>query len=179
MAFIAYRIESELTGLTQPYNKKILPNVLLYDAKGLQLFEQITYTHDYYLTNLEIDLLNQHADEMASWIQDGAALIELGAGALRKTAILLDAIERQGKSITFYALDLDHSELVRTLAQLEGRYRNITLCGLWGTYDDGRKWLASMQEHQKILLWLGSSIGNLSRCKYSCYSQHQAQYAGR
>ncbi|EPQ26821.1 uncharacterized protein PFL1_05456 [Pseudozyma flocculosa PF-1] len=156
-------IEDELAGLQAVYNEKTLPNVLLYDAKGLQLFEKITYTNDYYLTGLEMDLLGEHADEMAEWIKDGAALVELGAGALRKTAILLDAIERQGKRITFYALDLDHSELTRTLAELEGRYRHITLCGLWGTYDDGRAWLASTNEEQRVLLWLGSSIGNLSR----------------
>lgn len=104
---------------------------------------------------------------MADYIQDGAALIELGAGALRKTAILLDAIERQGKKITFYALDLDHTELVRTLSQLSGRYRNVSLYGLWGTYDDGCDWLSSIEEQQRVLLWLGSSIGNLTRRKCS------------
>ena len=59
---------------------------------------------------------------------------------LRKVKILLDALERAGKDITYYALDLDRSELERTLAEVPS-YEKVRCLGLWGTYDDGMTWL--------------------------------------
>lgn len=57
-----------------------MPTLLLYDEEGLQLFEQITYLEEYYLTNDEIETLTTHAEEIARHIQSGSQLIELGSG---------------------------------------------------------------------------------------------------
>ncbi|KAI6158261.1 histidine-specific methyltransferase [Pisolithus tinctorius] len=152
-----------LSGFTKPYNEKELPNLLLYNEEGLRLFEQITYQPDYYLTRLEIDILSRHAHQIANSVPDGAILLELGAGALRKTALILDALEAQGKDVTYFALDLDKPELLRTLAEVKGRYTHVSLAGLWGTYDDGCTWLKQVKDRPRIILWLGSSVGNMSR----------------
>lgn len=57
-----------------------MPTLLLYDEEGLQLFEQITYLEEYYLTNDEIETLTTHAEAIARLIQPGSQLIELGSG---------------------------------------------------------------------------------------------------
>lgn len=57
-----------------------MPTLLLYDEEGLQLFEQITYLEEYYLTNDEIETLTTHAEAIANLIQPGSQLIELGSG---------------------------------------------------------------------------------------------------
>lgn len=152
-----------LAGLSKPYNEKELSNLLLYNEEGLRLFEQITYQPDYYLTGLEIDILSRHAHQIANSIPDGAILLELGAGALRKTALILEALEAQEKDVTYFALDLDKPELLRTLAELNGRYTHVSLAGLWGTYDDGCTWLKQTKDRTRIILWLGSSVGNMTR----------------
>ena len=36
---------------------RTLPTLLLYNAEGLRLFEEITYIKEYYLTNAEIEVL--------------------------------------------------------------------------------------------------------------------------
>ncbi|KIM54499.1 hypothetical protein SCLCIDRAFT_136683 [Scleroderma citrinum Foug A] len=154
---------SIVTGLTHSYNEKVLPGLLLYNEEGLRLFEQMTYQPDYYLTGLEIDILSKYATEIANDIPEGALLLELGAGALRKTALLLDAIEAQKKKVTYFALDLDKPELVRTLNELRGRYTHVGLAGLWGTYDDGCIWLKQFNDCPRVILWLGSSVGNMTR----------------
>ena len=59
---------------------KRLPTLLLYDEKGLRLFEDITYLEEYYLTNSEIEVLHHHADRIAERIEEGTQLIELGSG---------------------------------------------------------------------------------------------------
>jgi uncharacterized SAM-dependent methyltransferase len=58
------------------------PTLLLYDTKGLKLFEKITYLDEYYLTNAEIDVLNTHARRIVERIPENAQLVELGSGSV-------------------------------------------------------------------------------------------------
>ena len=60
--------------------EKKMPTMLLYDEKGLKLFENITYLEEYYLTNAEIDVLERYADQIADRVQAGSQVIELGSG---------------------------------------------------------------------------------------------------
>jgi uncharacterized SAM-dependent methyltransferase len=76
--------------------------------------------------------------------------LKLGSGALRKTEILLRAIEAQGRNIDYYAFDLDKKELARTLQELgPSGYRYSRCHGLLGTYDDGRAWLSKADNANK------------------------------
>lgn len=60
--------------------EKKLPTILLYDERGLKLFEEITYLEEYYLTNAEIEVLNTYSDSIAKEIPHGVQMIELGSG---------------------------------------------------------------------------------------------------
>lgn len=60
--------------------EKQLPTLLLYDEQGLKLFEKITYLDEYYLTEAEIEVLENHADAIAERIAQGSQVIELGSG---------------------------------------------------------------------------------------------------
>jgi uncharacterized SAM-dependent methyltransferase len=76
--------------------EKTLPTMLLYSESGLKLFESITYLEEvrlhislvhlsltpgqYYLTNAEIEILENYADQIAQRIQSGSILVELGSG---------------------------------------------------------------------------------------------------
>ena len=57
-----------------------MPTLLLYDERGLQLFEEITYLEEYYLTNAEIETLKTHAEAVARLIEPGSQVVELGSG---------------------------------------------------------------------------------------------------
>jgi uncharacterized SAM-dependent methyltransferase len=59
-----------------------LPTTLLYDTKGLKLFEEITYLDEYYLTDAEIEVLATHAREIVERIPNNAQLLELGSGCV-------------------------------------------------------------------------------------------------
>ncbi|KAK2613834.1 hypothetical protein N8I77_000713 [Diaporthe amygdali] len=164
-AAVELNIKEEINSLFKAHDgPRRLPTLLLYDERGLQLFEAITYLDEYYLTNDEIQVLRDSASKVAESIPDGSMFIELGSGNLRKVNLLLEAFERAGKSIDYYALDLSRQELERTLAQLPA-YKHVKSHGLWGTYDDGREWLKrpANVRRQKCVLSLGSSIGNFLR----------------
>ncbi|CAO2654627.1 Nn.00g113600.m01.CDS01 [Neocucurbitaria sp. VM-36] len=146
--------------------EKRLPTLLLYDAPGLRLFERITYLEEYYLTNAEIEVLETYADRIAERVQPGSILVELGSGNLRKVNLLLQAIDRLGKDVDYYAVDLSLPELERTFAEIpiEG-YKHVKCFGLHGTYDNALEWLKSseIEAKPKTILWLGSSLGNFKR----------------
>ncbi|GAW25536.1 putative DUF323 domain-containing protein [Rosellinia necatrix] len=149
-----------------------LPTMLLYDEKGLRLFEKITYLEEYYLTNAEIEVLQRSAGAIAAKIPSGSMLVELGSGNLRKVELLLQAFEYAGKEIDYYALDLSEQELYRTLAQLPV-FQHVRCHGLLGTYDDGREWLRSpsLSARHKCILHMGSSIGNFSPADAALFLQ--------
>lgn len=95
----------------------------------------------------------------------------MGFRSLRKTSLILNAIEKAKRRVTYYALDLDQQELERSLSSL-GQFDYVQLVGLLGTYDQGIPWLRqkfigdSNNERpatHKLFLWLGSSIGNQNR----------------
>lgn len=58
------------------------PTLLLYDAKGLKLFEKITYLDEYYLTNTEIEVLTANAKRIVERIPKNAQVVELGSGSV-------------------------------------------------------------------------------------------------
>ncbi|KAI1315189.1 hypothetical protein EDD11_001126 [Mortierella claussenii] len=142
---------------------KTIPTVVLYNDRGLQLFDEITYLKEYYLTHEEVEILERDADRIVDYIPDNSVVVELGSGSLRKTVLLLNALERKRKNISYYAMDLMVEELTKSLKSL-GHFNNIEIAGLWGTYDEGVAFMRSLgQDVPKTLLWLGSSIGSLDR----------------
>ncbi|KAI4215118.1 MAG: hypothetical protein LQ351_002433 [Letrouitia transgressa] len=145
---------------------KFLPGVLLWDTCGLKLFDEITQSPDYYPNDSEIDILSLHADDIVENIVPGSVVVELGSGNLRKTTILLKAIARQKKQVSYYALDLSKSELDRSLLQLAralGSSPYIRCHGLLGSYDDAALWIQKnhgMTSRPLYYLWMGNSIAN-------------------
>ncbi|GFG14360.1 phenol 2-monooxygenase [Aspergillus lentulus] len=107
--------------------------------------------------------------------EDGEAVLpdlllwdEKGLRNLRKTRILLEALDELGREVDYFALDLSYPELRRTLSLVPpGRFRHGRCFGLLGTYDDGREWLKRPENKSrpKIVLSLGSTLGSLPRAK--------------
>ncbi|KAH9908705.1 C-type lectin protein [Xylariomycetidae sp. FL2044] len=158
-------LKQEIYSLFHPQEgPRRLPTLLLYDEKGLQLFEEITYLDEYYLTNHEIQVLKRSAAAIARTIPSDSLVIELGSGNLRKVLILLQALEDAGKAVDYYALDLSEKELHRTLDQVP-EFKHVRCHGLLGTYDDGREWMKGpdVSKKHKCVISLGSSIGNFHR----------------
>lgn len=83
------------------------------------------------------------------------------ASNLRKIKILLGALDAAQKHIDYYALDLDESELKRTLSAIpKGTFKHVTCSGLHGTYDDGLDWLQKpdIRSRPKTVLSMGLSL---------------------
>lgn len=79
----------DVIGDLSRFPKKLSPKYF-YDAKGSELFEQITVLPEYYPTRTELAILRQRGGEIAGMIPHGAALVEFGAGATTKVRLLLE-----------------------------------------------------------------------------------------
>src|SRR5437868_13377640 len=77
-----------IEGLSQP--AKQLPPKYFYDAKGSELFEQITRLPEYYPTRTELGILRERGAEICKILGQGAALVEFGAGSTTKVRLLLE-----------------------------------------------------------------------------------------
>jgi L-histidine N-alpha-methyltransferase len=81
-----------LEGLSHPHKR--LPSKYFYDTAGSRLFDRITELDEYYLTRTEITILHAHAGAMADRCGPRCLLIELGAGSMVKSRLLLDRLDR-------------------------------------------------------------------------------------
>lgn len=257
--------------------RKTLPTTILYDERGLKIYDQLVEVPEYYLWQAEKSILEEYGEEIAlrmfghqtpatlgllrealgddeferiqrkkhkkqrddkeAPVFDGlrhddyqsakqkwgdfhvgkhnggvnsehglddadgdrgnasSALVELGAGSLRKTIHLLQSLGKipglsEQNQVRYYALDLDKSELLRTLTDLRsalgssegGQQKNgqdwsildgkVSVNGLWATYDQGLDYIGQGKlddtsdgnsRSRRVFMWLGSSIGNFER----------------
>jgi dimethylhistidine N-methyltransferase len=149
-------------GLTR--TPKQLPPWLFYDHAGSLLFERITELPEYYLTRIERGLLAAHADEMIAAAAESHRLhlIELGAGSADKTRTLLAAALAHQGTVEYQPVDVSHTALETACRRIERELPMVTAIPVVADYT--REWAADQkvggQNERKLLLWIGSSIGN-------------------
>lgn len=72
---------------------KHLPSKYFYDAEGSRLFEAICAQPEYYLTRVELELMQAQAGAIAARLGPGVRLVEYGSGAGTKTRLLLRRLQ--------------------------------------------------------------------------------------
>lgn len=139
---------------------KTLPCRYFYDDRGSALFEQITDLPEYYPTRTEQAILETYAAEIVE-LTGACELIELGSGSSRKTHILLEAYSQLDSPLHYYPIDVSAGILRTTALDLLDRYPDLNVCGLAGTYEQALAQLPARVVENRMLIFLGSTIGNL------------------
>jgi len=145
-------------GLSQ--SQKTLPCRYFYDDRGSQLFEQITDLPEYYPTRTEQAILETCALEIAR-LTGSCELVELGSGSSRKTRILLEAYDRLHEEVRYCPIDVSAGILKDTALDLLDCYPRLKVCGLAGTYEQAIAHLPPATLNNRMVIFLGSTIGNL------------------
>lgn len=143
------------------HTPKTLPCRYLYDDLGSALFEKICDLPEYYPTRTEQALLEQYATEIAA-LTGACELIELGSGSSRKTRLLLDAYSQLDDQLQYCPIDVSAGILKTTALDLLNHYPTLKLCGLAGTYEQALAQLPRTSPKNRMLIFLGSTLGNLS-----------------
>jgi len=102
-----------LHGLSQ--HPRQLPSKYFYDARGSQLFEQITRQPEYYPTRTELRLLQQVSSEIARAVGARLHVVELGSGSGRKTELLLHALP---DPVAYTPIEISRAALLDSVARL-------------------------------------------------------------
>lgn len=141
-------------------NPKTLPCRYFYDDEGSRLFEQICDLPEYYLTRTEDAILAEHADAMvAGWVAD-PIMVELGSGSSSKTRRLIEAALRAYGRLHYVPIDVSRSILAESSQALIDQYPSLRVTGYAANYRDALAKVARRFDRPKLLVFLGSSLGN-------------------
>jgi dimethylhistidine N-methyltransferase len=131
-----------------------------YDAAGSKLFEKICELPEYYLTRTEDAILVRCAPEIAARSNGNMALIELGSGNSSKTRRLINAlIARQG-DLHYFSIDISPTILAESAKKLLRDHAELLVTAYVADYNAGLHRIAQEHFAQKLVIFLGSSIGN-------------------
>lgn len=140
--------------------QKTLPCRYLYDDRGSDLFEQICDLPVYYPTRTEQAILATCAHEIAQ-LTGACELVELGSGSSRKTRLLLEAYQHLNHDLHYCPIDVSAGILHTTAMTLLHQYPTLKLCGLAGTYEQALTQLPALELENRMVIFLGSTLGNL------------------
>jgi len=134
-----------------------LPPKYFYDAEGSRLFDAICDTPEYYPTRTEHALLAAAAPAIVGDARPDT-LIELGAGAARKTRPLLEAMLRRRASALYVPVDISAPLMVASARQLLADLPRLQVHALVADLDHHLHRLP--RGGHRLIAYLGSSIGN-------------------
>ena len=145
---------------------KFLSSKYFYDDEGSRLFQKIMELPEYYLTRAEFEIFSICRREIFAAFgdrQSGFDLIELGAGDGTKTAVLIDYFLAQNADFTYLPIDISQEAVDILTAKFARQFPALKMNARTGDYFRILESLKSETERRKILMFLGSNIGNFSR----------------
>lgn len=142
-----------------------------YDARGSEIFEEITAQPEYYQTRTELSILEEYAEDLVS--RSGCReLVELGSGSSSKTRTLLDAMlalhsTNQGNSsVRYVPMDVSENAVEESVEKLGGDYPDLEVSGFVGDFDHSLKSLLQASSGEasdgRLVIFLGGTIGNFT-----------------
>ncbi|MFZ1993230.1 MAG: L-histidine N(alpha)-methyltransferase [Solirubrobacteraceae bacterium] len=146
-----------LDGLTKPF-KELAPKHF-YDARGSELFEQITEQPEYYPTRTELAILRDNAEHIVE-LTGAGELVELGAGASDKARVLLDAMRDAGTLRRYIPLDVSETVVQDAARTLIEDYGDLQVHGVVGDLERHLQHVPDPQGVARLVALLGGTIGN-------------------
>ncbi|OII60221.1 dimethylhistidine N-methyltransferase [Streptomyces sp. CC53] len=143
-----------LNGLTR--TPKELPPKWFYDARGSELFEEITRLPEYYPTRTERAILTARAAEIAE-ATGARTLVELGSGSSEKARLLLHAL-RPGLE-GYVPVDVSESALTGAAEALTAELPDLRVHALVADFTRGLALPGT--PGPRLVAFLGGTLGNL------------------
>lgn len=143
---------------------KHLSSKYFYDKKGDKLFQDIMAMPEYYLTDCEFSILENSKEEISDLFSKDKSpfnLIELGAGDGKKTKILLKHLSDASVDFKYLPVDISQNALDQLHESLKKELPKVDTETMQGTYFEILEKIHELNGTRKIILFLGSNIGNL------------------
>jgi L-histidine N-alpha-methyltransferase len=166
--------DAVLEGLAR--KPRSLPCRFFYDARGSELFEEITQLEEYYPTRVETALLADHGEDIAAEMGDANVLVEFGSGSSRKTSLLLAALAAVD---TYIPIDVSDEFLAEAASWLEERHDGLSIRPLVADFTSIAALPLTARRRRKLGFFSGSTIGNLSHDDARAFLTHAARLLGK
>ncbi|MBF8305967.1 MAG: Dimethylhistidine N-methyltransferase, partial [Acidobacteria bacterium] len=125
--------------------------------------EKITALPEYYLTRAGLEIMQACAPDVAARFPGGATLIELGSGSSAQTRILFAQFLSRGGRLRYIPVDISRTILEESARALLADFPGLEVRAIAGEYQEALAHLREDFGRPKLILWLGSNIGNLDR----------------
>ena len=147
---------------------KHLSSKYFYDKKGDKLFQDIMAMPEYYLTDCEYQILATHTETIGELFRDrenGMDLIELGAGDGKKTKLLLKYMAKNNFNFVYKPIDISENAVELLSNNLANKMPTLNVNAEVGEYFEVLERLKGFNKRKKVIMFLGSNIGNLPHPK--------------
>ncbi|MGB0176167.1 MAG: L-histidine N(alpha)-methyltransferase [Owenweeksia sp.] len=143
---------------------KTLPSRYFYDARGDKIFQDIMKMPEYYLTDCEYEIFNLQKEAILNAISQGEKfnLVELGAGDGYKTKLLLEHFLQSGIEFEYFPVDISSDVLTELQQSLKTQFPDLKVTPLNYEYFEALERLNGLKSSPKVILFLGSNIGNFT-----------------
>lgn len=151
-----------LTGLTE--RPKRLNSRWFYDDEGSRLFQKIMSLPEYYPTDLETEIFEGKGSDIAAHFAGRSLdVVDLGAGDGSKTFLLLEHLRAAGADVRYVPIDISEGAMASLYERVEAVLPGLPVQGVVGDYVSGLRWLSTQDERERLVLFLGSNIGNFDK----------------
>src|SRR6476660_9619596 len=144
---------------------KHLSSKYFYDDEGSRLFQEIMKLPEYYLTRAELEIFQKQTKEIFESFKGEQCpfdLIELGAGDGTKTSLLVDYFLARHADFHYVPIDISSEALNFLTEKFERAFPALSMKKEQGDYFRTLETFKEKSNRKKIILFLGSNIGNFS-----------------
>ncbi|MGQ4582176.1 L-histidine N(alpha)-methyltransferase [Lysobacter sp. F60174L2] len=139
---------------------KWLSSKYFYDARGSQLFEQITRQPEYYLTRIELELLESSMPAINDAVASFAHVVEYGSGSGRKTHLLLEGLD---DPVAYTPIEISRTALVASVERLAEAFPRIEMLPVCADFTQPVPLPRPARETGHTLVFFpGSTLGNFA-----------------
>jgi dimethylhistidine N-methyltransferase len=164
-----------LMGLSK--SQKELPSKYFYDEEGSHLFDLICTLDEYYIPQVEADIMQECIGEVSELIGPDVFLVEYGSGNCRKVRLLLDYLH----SPTAYApIDISWEQLVQVSGELVSDYPDIEMLPVCADYTSSFE-LPTPENHfnSTVVFFPGSTISNFDPVPAMKFMENVSRACGK
>ncbi len=144
---------------------KFLQSKYFYDEQGDNLFQEIMLLPEYYLTRCEMEIFSTQTEALGGLITKQFKqfdVLELGAGDATKSTYFLRHLYDSGHDFTYYPIDISEHVIQLLEDEMPHRIPGLQVHGLNGDYFDMIRKSYEVSNRRKVVLFLGSTIGNFA-----------------
>jgi len=150
---------------------KYLHPKYFYDQKGSELFEKICHTPEYYVTRTEIVILKNISGEIAGLNFDKKVIVELGSGSSVKTKYIINSFLKSHTELKYIPIDVSEI-MISSSDNLVSEFEDLKIDGILAEYETGLDISRTVVKNPKMIIFLGSSIGNFNLADAEKFIQH-------